>query len=1318
MSFTANDQRITAGTSGGFDFNAGVGAIDFWYLPASAQDDGLRHMFWNNASGVGQDCFVFEKTTADTLRFSIVVDASNPSCTAGGTTYSVTVPAAQFAWQPGQWIHLKTSWRSSGGGLLEIYVNGILKGQSIGYSAVGVTHGQTHFGGCPGAGTCPLVGGDAHADGVLDEPTIYVGFPNPNKLAVGGLTASPDEYLADPAKNWGLNFLAIDAGRRGSYFYLGADSKFRGLNVALAQAGTGVAASDLDWEYWNGGSWANLETTPGFDDETDSFTKDGTVLWTGDPAGWSVYSVDGSAALYYVRVHLKAGVSYTFVPTEGLIKTDILLLSLCDDITLSNQTIDIEAPEPTAVELLSFTAQGLDSAVDLTWTTTSELNNLGFHLYRSLGAEGPYQRITSAAIPGLGSSPSGATYRYTDSGLENGTTYYYKLEDIETTGRTELHGPVLATPFAGASDPPPQVESVYGAPATTSLEVKEQTARGMVLTLHTEGFFFEPQPDGSVRISVPGFTEPSQPGAPSVPVKRSWLPSAPGRGVRVASVLSDEVEVFSSLRPSASSAPEAVASRQGTVRAGRRAQREGAAFRGAGMYPEALARVVSEGYQEGTKKVLLELAPLRWNRATGELSLARKLTVRLVFTGREPIPHREVRAHLRRDVTRRLVTKDPGLYGVSYEQLFPARGTRRRGVSASSLRLSRLGETVAFHLEPDVSVFGPGSRLYFVSEGSSLNPYGNETVYELESSSTGARMAKGSASASGSEVSFYWHDASQEENRYYQAGLLSAPDLWLWDVLLAPVTRSYSFEATALASTGEPSRLSVWLQGASDFLESPDHHVRIQVNGSLVLDSTFEGKNPLRLAADVPEGVLREGENELSIESVGDTGAAYSMVMLDRFTVSYPRRLVAEGSVFDGRFSDSGVAEVEGVAGDALVLDVTKTPARWLSKGARFHVEAGGRYLVVSPEAVLAPELETVSASRLKSSGNGADYVVLGPRDLLEAAKPLLELRRRQGLRSRGVPIEEVDSEFGFGESRPEAVKEFLSFAAHHWQKPAPRYVLLLGDASYDFKDYLGTGVRNQVPPWMVKTSYLWTASDAGYAAVHGEDDLPDLAIGRLPAKSVEEARVMVAKVLAYEETGSLSHGPVILVADNPDGAGDFEGDAEGIALGVLASRNPQRIYLGQLGTEATRGAIEDAFDEGASLLSYLGHGGIQLWANENIFNGSQVPSLRPQSRQPFVLTLNCLNGYFHFPYFNSLAEELVKADGKGAIAAFSPSGLSLNEPAQIFHEALLRELLSGKHERLGDAVLAAQASYAASGAFPELLSIYHLLGDPALKVR
>jgi hypothetical protein len=134
--------------------------------------------------------------------------------------------------------------------------------------------------------------------------------------------------------------------------------------------------------------------------------------------------------------------------------------------------------------------------------------------------------------------------------------------------------------------------------------------------------------------------------------------------------------------------------------------------------------------------------------------------------------------------------------------------------------------------------------------------------------------------------------------------------------------------------------------------------------------------------------------------------------------------------------------------------------------------------------------------------------------------------------------------------------------------------------------------------------------------------------------------------------------------------------------------------------------------------LSYLGHGGIHLWASENVFDTSAVQTLSPQSRQPILLTLNCLNGYFHFPYFDSLAEALVKAEGKGAIAAFSPSGLSLDAPAHRFHEALLKAMLKQSNRRLGDAVLKAQEEYASSGAFPELLAVYHLLGDPALRLR
>ena len=133
---------------------------------------------------------------------------------------------------------------------------------------------------------------------------------------------------------------------------------------------------------------------------------------------------------------------------------------------------------------------------------------------------------------------------------------------------------------------------------------------------------------------------------------------------------------------------------------------------------------------------------------------------------------------------------------------------------------------------------------------------------------------------------------------------------------------------------------------------------------------------------------------------------------------------------------------------------------------------------------------------------------------------------------------------------------------------------------------------------------------------------------------------------------------------------------------------------------------------------SYVGHGGTAVWSSSNVLTSWDAASLRAQGRQPVLLTMNCLNGYFVTPNLDALPEALLKAEGRGVVAAFSPSGLSLDGPAHEYHRALVAELAGGRHQRLGDALLAAQAAYAQTGLMPELLAVYQLLGDPATRIR
>ena len=748
-----------------------------------------------------------------------------------------------------------------------------------------------------------------------------------------------------------------------------------------------------------------------------------------------------------------------------------------------------------------------------------------------------------------------------------------------------------------------------------------------------------------------------------------------------------------------------------------------------------MARLAGTVFQGDEKSAVVEISPVRFDGYRQQLVLARTVIVRLAFRGAEPSEAGSGRLGRRvpripsaaRETLARLYTRRTGAHAVTFEALFPG---RQRALSVSALSLQRQGAAVAFRVEPDSGVFGPGSVLYFNADHEvPSTAYSAETAWELVRSASGQPMEVVPAPPSGPALaSASTGLAAFETNRIHQPALLEAEDPWLWERIPSGsvVVKAFQLGGVDAAST-RPAELVVFLQGASDAVDNPqDHHVTVSLNGYEMGETYFDGRQPHRLALAVPATALREGTNEIALANVGDTGVT-SLVLLDRFTLAYPQVPVARAGAFEGAWAESGTAEVGGLAGPAIVLDVTDAsgPAKWLggveATGGlvRFQAEAGRRYLVASGEGLLAPRVVRAEVATLRDPANQADYLLIAPESFLEAARPLVERRRAQGLEAMAVSLETIAAQFGHGEASGEAIRAFVAHAYQAWRRPSPRYVVLLGDSSTDPRNFTGGSVPSPLPALWTKTSYLWTVTDPLIAAVNGDDAVPDLAIGRLPATTVAQAETMVAKLLAWEDSGQGLDGAAALVADNPDGAGDFEAKAQDIERSFLQGRTTTEIFLREVGNrDAARARILDAFNQGLSLVSYVGHGGAAVWAGENMLNSQDPESMQAQSRQPVVLTMNCLNGYFVAPNYESLSEALVKAGGRGAIAVFSPSGLSLDDPAHVFHRAVMAELTGGAHERLGDALLAAQRSYARAGVMPELLSIYHLVGDPATKIR
>jgi hypothetical protein len=81
----------------------------------------------------------------------------------------------------------------------------------------------------------------------------------------------------------------------------------------------------------------------------------------------------------------------------------------------------------------------------LEWTTATEINTAGFNIYRGDSQAGPFAQVNAQLIPASTDAVLGGKYKFEDTTVKPGQTYYYQLEDVEFGGKTERHGPIVIT---------------------------------------------------------------------------------------------------------------------------------------------------------------------------------------------------------------------------------------------------------------------------------------------------------------------------------------------------------------------------------------------------------------------------------------------------------------------------------------------------------------------------------------------------------------------------------------------------------------------------------------------------------------------------------------------------------------------------------------------------------------------------------------------------------------------------------------------------------------------------------------------------------
>jgi hypothetical protein len=570
------------------------------------------------------------------------------------------------------------------------------------------------------------------------------------------------------------------------------------------------------------------------------------------------------------------------------------------------------------------------------------------------------------------------------------------------------------------------------------------------------------------------------------------------------------------------------------------------------------------------------------------------------------------------------------------------------------------------------------------------------------------------------------------------------------------------FHARSLLASGSPReltqslRLDIPLDGSGELLLRviggqdwpaavlPDHHVEVHLNGVLVASERFDGLQAVEIRAAV--GNLQAGANEVRVRLPLDTGQPQDLVYIDEIALSYWR----EPALIEGRFHAAGLVATDTIGdvffrdgfGDesAPVLDVQSARvtvpgaesaerAYLVNAGVVMELDLAGRsgLLGVGETSQLwlsdidglhRPALQPAPALQ-QWSRETAQYWVISHPLFIDSLAPLIALRTSEGLSAQVIDVEQIYRQYSAGNPDPAAISRFLAEVAY---PQGGRHVLLVGGDTFDASGHLGSASISFLPTIYTRANRIvaFAPADGLYGDVSG-DFVPEMAVGRLPVRTVAEAEEAVRKLVDYN-LQSVSDS-ALLVAGRADATLGLDFDAAlAASFGDLLPANWSRLAVSSddyASIADARLAVRDALAAGQSLVSYMGHSSPGQWGFENLLSASNISTLSSSGTQPIVLQFACWTTYFVLPSANSMAHALVLTPDRGASAVLGSTVLLDQGSHEAMANALAPLLVPGV--RLGDAMLSVKQSLSEGYSHfdgTEVLAGTSLIGDPAQRVR
>lgn len=669
--------------------------------------------------------------------------------------------------------------------------------------------------------------------------------------------------------------------------------------------------------------------------------------------------------------------------------------------------------------------------------------------------------------------------------------------------------------------------------------------------------------------------------------------------------------------------------------------------------------------------------------------------------------------------------------------------------------------------------YATAANTEYVQENDSyINPYTDDSFYYITvSNGNGKRILPFVQPAGTPAITYDFFHARQhyevDERNIGQIGRQ-----WYGERFDFEPEQTFDFDFENVISS-RPSRIKVVTGGISDLASSFSCEVNGTVAGNIVHGGLVNVVTSVARRGQFINNNLTITANsvavKLTFDNAGNPGAEG---YLDYIELQVPQSLTGTGNQFKfrntdaalqagiGRFQFSNAGDITQVWNVTDPYNVTLVLNNTSDANFSFVDNLGEikEYLAVDTNDFFTPinvSNRRVANQNLKGSifldSNGSfrdiDYIIVTPLFLKTEAQRLANYHiTTSNLNTKVVTLQEIYNEFSDGEQDIAGIRNFVKYVYDNASTPANRmkYLNMFGDTSYDYKDRIAVR-ENIVPSFLTGNTTASTSLTTSYVTDDfftfmnpqegdaSSSNLMDLAVGRMIVSDIQEAREMVDKVISYTAPPAFERwrNDVVLIGDDIDDVqtdNSLQINVNDLADQIELNRpdyNVRKIIMDSYQQLSTAGGfrypdvvddVKNAFERGALVINYFGHGNEDGLAQEFIITQSLVENLRNPDNLPLFITVTCEFTRYDNPLRPSGGEIVYLNENGGAIALVATNRLIFINVGETLNRTLDEFLFSYNNV---EAISMAEALRLAkiNGNINETRRVVAFIGDPALKL-